>query len=296
VSTATANSPLLSALELPETPRWHAGRIWLTDIRAGRVFSVSPDGDARMEAELDEPCSGLSFLPDGRAVVTLMASRRIIDLEGGLHADLVDIGGRYLNDMIIGADGAGYVDCISSGIAWGELQQLDDGGRRFDFGIDYSAAPATLDAIALVREDGTAEIVADDLLGPNGLALAEDGTQLYVAEWRANRITVFDVADDGSLGNRRVFAETGTRSPDGICLDAAGGVWFGAHTTSECVRIVEGGTVTDVVQPAAGNRVTACVLGGDDRRTLYMTTDRKPEPTSGHLEAVRVADPGAGRP
>jgi sugar lactone lactonase YvrE len=162
-----------------------------------------------------------------------------------LHADLAALPGTHLTDMITDAHGRAYVDRLHYGVAWTDLEMLPDGRRRFAFDIDYSIGPEVTDSLVLVEADGSsARVVADGLLGPNGMAISPDGRRLVVAEWRTNRIT----------------------------------------------------DVTDGVRPVVGERVLACALGGEDRRTLFLMTDRKPENSSGSVEGVRVAVPGAGNP
>ncbi len=299
--TTIAEEPLLlTGLQLPEAPRWHEGRLWLSDIRGGRVLSMVKGAPTTIEAEFDEPCSGLGFLPDGTVIVALMQSSRIMRIGSAgvsLHADLAALPGTHINDLITDAHGRAYVDRLHYGVEWSDPEILPDGKRRFSFGIDYSTGPEVTDSLALVEADGSsARVVADGLLGPNGVAIAPDGRRLVVAEWRTNRITEFEVdPEDGSLSNRAALPGVGERRPDGLCLDKAGAVWFASPHTGECVRILDG-VVTDVLRPTVGKRVTACALGGEDRRTLFLMTDRKPESSSGSVEAVRVEVPGAGSP
>jgi sugar lactone lactonase YvrE len=300
MTTVGEGRTLLTGLQLPEAPRWHEGRLWLSDIRGGRVLSLAEGDELRIEAEFDEPCSGLGFLPDGSAIVALMQSSRIMRIGGAgvsLHADLGALPGTHLNDMITDAHGRAYVDRLHYGVDWTDPEILPDGKRCFSFGIDYSIGPEVTDSLALVDADGRSpRVVADGLLGPNGIAISPDGHRLIVAEWRTNRITEFEVdPQDGSLSNRTALPGVGERRPDGLCFDEAGAVWFASPHSGECVRILAG-AVTDVVRPSVGERVLACVLGGDDRRTLFLMTDRKPEPSSGSVEAVRVQIPGAGIP
>ena len=300
VTTIAEGRPLLTGLQLPEAPRWHEGRLWLSDIRGGRVLSLAIGDEPQIEAEFHEPCSGLGFLPDGTVIVALMQSSRIMRVGStgvSLHADLAALPGTHLNDMITDAHGRAYVDRLHYGVAWTDLEMLPDGQRRFAFDIDYSIGPEVTDSLVLVEADGSsARVVADGLLGPNGMAISPDGRRLVVAEWRTNRITEFDVdSQSGSLSNHTALRGVGDRRPDGLCLDQAGAVWFASPHGGECVRILDG-AVTDVVRPVVGERVLACALGGEDRRTLFLMTDRKPENSSGSVEGVRAAVPGAGNP
>jgi len=300
MTTMAKAEPLLTGLQLPEAPRWHDGRLWLSDIRGGLVLSLIAGEPARLEAEFDEPCSGLGFLPDGDAIVALVQSSRIMRIDSAgvsLHADLAGLPGTHLNDMITDPRGRAYVDRLHYGVEWTDAEMLPEAKRRFSFGIDYSTGPEVTDSLALVEADGSsARVVADGLLGPNGMAISQDGRRLVVAEWRTNRITEFAVdPEDGTLSSPAVLPGVGERRPDGVCLDEAGAVWFASPHTGECVRVLAG-AVTDVLRPTVGRRVTACALGGEDRRTLFLMTDRKPEYSSGSVEAVRVEVPGAGSP
>jgi sugar lactone lactonase YvrE len=229
-----------------------------------------------------------------------MPSSRIMRIapngEASLHADISPLGGSHINDMITSDAGRTYVDCLSYGMTWAEAATLPDRRPSYPFSVDFGAPLEIRDRLALVEPDGTQRIVADDLLGPNGIAISADGSLLMVSEWRGHRVTSFEIQPDGSLANRSLLFEDRERRPDGICFDEEGAVWFASSNTGECVRVDRAGELTDVVRPRRGERVTSCVLGGADRRTLFMLTDRKPEPASGCVEAARVSVPGAGHP
>lgn len=290
---------LARGFQLPEGPRWHGGRLWFADVRAGRYFAIAEGGAPELLAELDEPCSGSAFLPDGTPLLALMRSSRIVRVgpDGAVapHADLSALAGTSLNDMVGDARGRCYANRLAYPVQWAPPEDLGDGARRIAFAIP--PAPETLtDAIALVEPDGASRIVADGLLGPNGTAISADGRRLVVAEWRARRITTFAVdPSDGSLRDRRTLCvlEGGV---DGLCLDEQGCVWCASPAANQCVRISPAGEILDRALPREGTHVMACVLGGADRRTLYLMTNRRPEPTSGRLEGVRVGVAGAGNP
>ena len=143
--------------------------------------------------------------------------------------------------------------------------------------------------------------MADDLLVPNGAVVTPAGDRLIVAETMAQRLTSFHIAGDGSLDDRRLFADLGDESPDGICLDADGGIWFASIREHQVVRVEEGGRVTDRISTGE-RRAIACMLGGDDRRDLYVCATRTLDPEksvemcSGAIEVCRVDVPGAGLP
>jgi sugar lactone lactonase YvrE len=279
-----------------EGPRWHDGRLWVADQHAHRVFSISTAGEVTIVLELDDLPSGLGFLPDGSLLVACMRSQRVLrrGLDGGVttHAELAGLGAGWLNDMVVDTTGRAYLD--------------------FNRGRLYGRVPDEPDAIALVDPDGRPRLVAGDLRSPNGMAVTEDGGTLVVAEFRGNRLLAFEIGSDGSLTQRRTFAELGS-NPDGICLDAEAAAWLGSPNTAEFLRVREGGEVVQRV-PTEPGRGIACVLGGPARQTLFMVVAEMPEgamlrlrdsddPGQDHLsgarswiEAVGVDVPGAGIP
>jgi sugar lactone lactonase YvrE len=213
-----------------------------------------------------------------------------------LHADVSDLGGMHLNDMVSDRRGRCYVNCLSYPGTWPEPEILESGARRIPF-LLHPGPDTQTDRIALVEPDGAHRIVADGLLGPNGMAVSAQGDRLVVSEWRARRVASFRIDPfDGSLSDYRVVYEMGEAGTDGLCLDVEGAVWCAAPMSGECRRISCAGEVVDVARARTGHRVMACVLGGPDRRTLFMMTNRRPEPTTGTVEAVQVRVPGAGRP
>ena len=277
-----------------EGPRWRNGRLWFSDFYAKSVKSVSLEGDLRREFEVDDQPSGLGWMPDGSLLIVSMTRRRILrrSLSGemSVHADLSDIATFHCNDMVVDAQGRAYV-----------------GNFGFDLHREYaSRGPASVYAdhttakLALVSPDGSVSIAADDMHFPNGSVITPDGKTLIVGETLANRLTAFDIAPDGSLSGRRVWASTAPRPPDGIALDASGAIWVANPRAPECVRFAEGGEVLDMV--ATSQNCFACMLGGADGRTLFMLT----APTSmsqqaaaapkGWVEVATVNVPHAGLP
>jgi sugar lactone lactonase YvrE len=284
---------VLGRLWFPECPRWHRDELWFTDKHAFRVIRTTMDGVATTVAELSERPSGIGFLPDGRLLVVATESRRLVRIEpnGDIveHADLSDLARGSLNDMVVTANGVAYV-----------------GDMGFGYGIDPGDTPPPGQMLAVTPE-GDTRCVADDLAMPNGTILTEDGSTLIVAESLAARLTTFDVDGDGTLVNRRRFAELHMESdpsapgaPDGICLDREGAVWATLPLDSRAVRVREGGEVTDSIR-FDDARPFACVLGGADRRTLLLCLapdwrrdDR--HAVAGSIVAVDVSVPGTGQP
>jgi sugar lactone lactonase YvrE len=181
---------------------------------------------------------------------------------------------------------------------------VDVKGRAYigNFGFDLAAreTPRTTGLI-LVQPDGRARRVAEDLHFPNGTVITPDGRTLIIAETFAARLTAFDIADDGALSGRRVWAEVEKTSPDGICLDAEGAIWLASPTSREVIRVREGGEVTNRI--ATPGQAVACMLGGADRRTLFvlsgkvkLTPEQSLEELSGMIYSMQVTVPGVGWP
>jgi sugar lactone lactonase YvrE len=280
-----------------ECPRWHEGRLWVSDFYTEKVVAIDDAGHHEVMAEVPEQPSGLGFLPDGRALIVSMRDHRILRREndGSLvdHADLSGLVADHLNDMVVDARGGAYVG---------------------NFGFDLmGGAPISSTTLTYVDPDGTASTVADDLLFPNGMVL-RDGV-LVVAETFGARLTAFDVADDGGLARRRSwarFAEPPATTdvgeavgalpvaPDGICADADGAIWVADALHGRLLRVAEGGEILEEVPTGTG--VYACMLGGEDGRTLYACAapsfaehERRPV-REAQLLATRVDVPHAGLP
>lgn len=285
--TEYTSTVVLDGLKFPEGPRWHDGRLWFSDMHAHRVMTLSPNGQTSVVIEVPGQPSGLGFLPDGRLLVVSMVDRKLMVLDPGAGlrevADLSTLAAWHTNDMVVDAQGRAYIG---------------------NFGFDLTAGVEHFKSanLILVQPNGVTTEVADDLGFPNGAVITPDGKTLIVGETFARKLTAFDMAEDGTLSNRRLWADTKPANPDGICLDAEGGIWVASPTTREFVRILEGGTVTDRVACAEGRSAYACMLGGDDRRTLYLCTssgdenDRAAGRSQGWIESVHVAVPGAGWP
>jgi sugar lactone lactonase YvrE len=242
-----------AGLAFPECPRWHDGRLWFVDQVSGEVMTVGADGRPEGVVAVPGDPGGIGWLPDGRLLVVAMRERRLmVWSEGELHlwADLSHIEPASCNDMIIDGAGRAYVS-----------------GFGFDL---FAATPTPASAtLGFVARQGEARAAAEGLFFPNGMALSADRRTLIVAETLGRSLAAFDVAADGALSDRRVYAPTGDATPDGIALDAAGGVWFGSPTTEEFLRVLPGGEVTHRIA-TPGRWAVACALGGDDGRTLYL--------------------------
>lgn len=274
---------LLDGLRFPEGPRWHDGRLWFSDMHARRVVAMDESGRAETILEHGDETSGLGWLPDGRLLVVSMHERKLLRRERdgslALHGDLSQVAHFHTNDMLVDAQGRAYVG---------------------NFGFDLNAgAPQRTTNLALVRPDGAVEIASDDMMFPNGTVLTPDGRTLIVGETFRAQLTAFDVADDGRLSNRRVWARLEAAVPDGICLDAEGAIWVASPVSHGVLRVREGGEVAQRIE--VETQAYACMLGGADRRTLFVCTSATHDPAktgerTGRIEAARVEVPGAGLP
>ena len=277
---------LLTGLGIPESPRWHQGRLWFCNWIERQIVAVSLDGEAEVMTTRD-PGSypmgySIDWLPDGRLLVTGDKLRR--QEPGGslaVHAD------QRANEIVVDGRGNIYLN-----------------GADFDF---VAGAPPEPGYIKLVTPDGQLRQVAGDIQFPNGMVITPDGQTLIISESFAGRLTAFDIEAGGGLSNRRVFAEG--LGPDGICLDAEGAVWVGT-TDYSVVRVAEGGEVLQRVALPENRAPFALMLGGPDRRTLFiLTVEWRPAdghvanldrltngPRTGKILTLPVSVPGAGRP
>ena len=267
-----------------EGPRWHDGTLWWSDMHGGQVNRLV-DGQVISACDVPTRPSGLGWLPDGRLLVVSMLDKRVLRLEADgtlvMHADLADLVPRRPNDMTVDRHGGAYVG-------------------NFGFELD-GAEPVAATVLVYVAPDGAARVVADELLFPNGMVITPDGGTLVVAETWGARLTAYSVGHGGTLSDRRVWAQLpGEAVPDGICLDAEGAIWVASPTTHECLRLREGGAVAERV--ATGRGAFACMLGGADRRTLFVCTaeshdpERQARERNGRIEAFEVSVPGDGLP
>jgi sugar lactone lactonase YvrE len=275
---ALTTTVLLDDLGFPEAPRWHGGRLWFSDFHDRVVRSAAPSGELAVELELDDSPSGLGWGPDGELLVVSMTRRALLRVRDGrpqLHADLTARTRFRANDLVVDAGGRAYVS-------------------SFGFDLEGGAAPEPTDLLR-VDPDGSVHVAAPGVVFPNGMVLSPDGATLVVAETYGARLTAFDVAADGGLSGRRVFAELPGVAPDGICLDAEGQVWVATARTAEVLRVRDGGEVTDRVAVGSGSLSYACALGGEDGRTLFVCTapSWRPGPRAGRIEVARVDVPGA---
>lgn len=274
-----AVTSLAEGIHFGEGPRWHDNRLWFSDFYSHRVCSVSLQGDLRTELEVEGRPSGLGWMPDGSLLVVRMELRELWrrwpDGRFERHADLSEHSAFLCNDMVVDAQGRAWV-----------------GNFGFDLDAEIHARgpesviadhPKTL--LALVQPDGS---VSDAAPGecfsfPNGMVISPDGQTLILGETLGGRLTALDIGADGALSGRREWAPTWPAIPDGICLDADGGVWIANPLAPECRRIAEGGKVLEIVE-TGGMPCFACMLGGPEGRHLFMLV----APSSDATEAAKA--------
>ena len=264
-----ALAPLLEGGAFFESPRWRDGRWWVSDFYREAVYTVTTEGDEELVLEVEHQPSGLGWLPDGSLLIVSMKDQRVLrrDTDGAVsvHADLGAFTDSSLNDMVVDGRGRAWVGC---------------------FGFDLMAfADPRLAPLMRVDPDGTATVAANELMFPNGSVITPDGGTLIVGETAGCRYTAFTILDDGSLTDRRVWAqlapapELGTLQemlpqiaigPDGCTLDAEGHIWSADEAGGRCIRIAPGGAIVDEIRTPEGFGCYACALGGDDGRTLLV--------------------------
>jgi sugar lactone lactonase YvrE len=278
--------PLISGLVFGEQPRWHEGRLWFSDWGTQEVLAVDLDGNSEVILRASSFPLCVDWLPEGRLLVVSASDGLLLRREpdGSLvtHGDLNAVSDPPAgNELVVDGRGNAYVN-----------------GGGFDLMASEEFAPGI---IALVAPDGSARQVADGIAFPNGMLVTPDDSTLIVAESYANRLTAFDIAADGGLSNRRVWADLQDGVPDGICLDAENAVWYGDVPNRRCVRVREGGEVLQTIDLDRG--CFACALGGADRKTLFMVATKWSGaenmfegPRTGQVLTVRAPSPGVGWP
>jgi sugar lactone lactonase YvrE len=274
---------LVNGRGLVESPRWHGDRLYFSDWTAGEVVALDLAGHTEVVARVKSLPLCTAWLPDDRFVIVSSPDGRLLRLEpdGSLvpHADLGQPG---WNDIV--ADGRGNI--YVNGAGFNPMA-----GEEFRPGSVFHVAG-----------DGSVRQVADDIAFPNGMAVTSDNSTLIVADSYRHNLVGFDIGADGALSNRRIWADLGDGTPDGICTDEQDAVWYADVPNKRCVRVAEGGTVLQTVDLDRGG--FACALGGPNRTTLFivaaewrgMTASQMVPPGSGQVLAVDVDVPGAGWP
>jgi len=283
---------LVDDLKFPEGPRWREGKLWCCDLFAQQIVRVDLQGGVETVVELPDTPTSFGWTPEGRLLVVSAFARRLLRLEKDGLVQVADLSGLVsypCNDMVVDGQGRAYI-----------------GNMGYDFS-DPQAAPKP-GPILLVTPEGRARVVADGLAFPNGMVITPDGQTLIVAESHSARLTAFNIEPDGSLLHSRVWAQFEDRGdngahedqivPDGICLDAEGAVWIASPNTRDVLRVREGAEITQRIP--LDTIPLACMLGGPERRTLFITTTESLDPSDskaiGRIETIQVEVPGAGLP
>ena len=275
-------TPLLEGLTSPECPRWRDARLWFSDFRDHRVWTVDVTGHAELVAKVTEQPTGLGWDARGGLLVVASTGRSVMRLEGGMLHPFADLSGHVAgdcNDMVVDEAGRGWI---------GDL------GYAF-----FAGAERKPGQLLHMRADGSCRVAAEGLDFPNGMVVKPNGRTLIVAETYSHRLTAFAIGHDGDLTDRRVFAEWPGAYPDGICLDAEGAVWVADPGSNRVSRILDGGRIAQTITVSEERRVFACALGGEDGCTLFLCTNTPlsgRRPGSGKIEIARVSVPGAGSP
>ncbi|TPJ58690.1 SMP-30/gluconolactonase/LRE family protein [Mesorhizobium sp. B2-6-1] len=286
MSSVAENAKIIAkGLAFGESPRWHEGRLWLCNWGTGEIVAVSDEGKSRVMLTVPAvlPYS-IDWLPDGRLLVISgregLLLRQEVDGRLVTHADLRDLSKSPWNEIVV--DGRGNIYVNGGGPAPAPGQHFGPG------------------TIVLITPDGTARQVAENIAFANGMAVTPDNRTLIIAESHSNRLTAFDIAADGTLANRRVWADL-DGYPDGICLDAEGTVWYADVPNKRCAQVREGGELLQTVTADRG--CFACMLGGVDGRTLFITAAEwrgfdhmSSDARTGQVLGVAVSSPGAGWP
>ena len=280
---------LVDGLTFPEGPRWYKDKLYFSDFFTHRVYATDPIGNCDSILKVPNQPSGLGWLPDGTLLVVSMIDQKVLAYKNNVlteYADCSEYANFHCNDMIVSANGNAYIGNFGF-------------NRRKNENIKSTN-------LILVRPNEKPVIAANDLYFPNGTIITEDGKTLIIGETYAARLTAFDINDDGSLSNRRVWADLTNIEkdyrpvPDGICLDEENAIWMASPSTNEVIRIKEGGKIVDKI--AVQTNAYACVLGGKDRKTLFVCTSGGSDMQSciekkeGRIESFQVDIPGIGIP
>jgi sugar lactone lactonase YvrE len=275
---------LISDLVFPESPRWHDDRLWIADWGAQEMLAVDLQGQSDVIAHVPSFPFSIDWLPDGRLLIVSASDEQLLrrERDGSMmvHANLIGLADHPWNEIVVDARGNAYINNI---------------------GFDFPEGEFATGIIAVVTPDGTARQVADDVAFPNGMVVTPDNATLIVAESYGSRLTAFDITPDGSLANRRVWADLNGGAPDGICLDAEGAIWYGDVPNKCCVRVREGGEVLQTIELDRG--CFACMLGGEGKQTLFLIANEWSGPESmaagaamGQVLATMAPAAGAGWP
>jgi len=275
---------VVDGVDFGEGPRWHDDKLWYSDFYQNAIYTVTERGHRKaVHSKLPDQTSGLGWLPDGRLLAVSMADKKVLRDDGHgfvVHADLSGLAAGLWNDMVVDDNGNAYV-----------------GNFGFDLFAGEELRPTDL---ILVREDGSVAVVADGLRFPNGSVVTPDGRTLIVGESFGAGYEAFTIEPDGTLSNRRRWADTPGMAPDGCTMDAERGIWFADAFGSRLVRVLEGGEITH--QIPTPQPVFACALGGEFGQSLFALCAPGSQPdevrgkAGGAIYSIWVDVPHAGWP
>ena len=246
---------LMKGLTFGEGPRWHENKFYFSDFYSHKVYSLDLSGKHEVIVEIPNQPSGLGWTPDGTMLIVSMKDRKLMSFKDGQlkeRADLTEFSSFHCNDMVVDIDGNAFIG---------------------NFGFNtYDGEEIKPTNLILVKPGEEPVLAADNLFFPNGTVITPDNKTLIVGETYAARLTAFDKSEDGSLSNRRIWADLKVNSeegtvplPDGMCIDEEGAIWVASPSTAEVIRVHEGGMISERI-PVQTNDF-ACMLGGEDRRT-----------------------------
>ena len=269
----------LTGIGMGESPRWHDGRLWFSDWKAGELIALGLDGTHEVIATVDSFPFSIDWLPDGRLLVVDASHARLLRQEGGelvTHAELPFA--HDCNEIVVDGRGTIYLNNV---------------------GFDFPEGEPAPGFVVRVAPDGEVSREDGDAMFPNGMVVTPDNATLIVAESYGRCLTAFDIGADGSLSGKRVWAELGDGTPDGLTLDAEGAVWYADVPNQRCVRVAEGGDVLATVD--VGKGCFACMLGGPEGRTLFIVAAdwpgvMEPDSRTGVILTVDAPAPRAGWP
>ena len=244
---------LIGGIDFGEGPRWHNGRLWYSDFHQKTVYSVNLNGERNVEFTLDDQPSGLGWMPDGSMLVVSMINRQVLRVSSdgvSVHADLSELATWHCNDMVVSSSGHAYVG---------------------NFGFDLDGRAEFCKTVMVhVTPEGDVSVGADGLSFPNGSIITPDEKTLIVGETFGGCYTSFSIHEDGSLSDPSLWAEVPGMFPDGCTMDAEETIWFADASTPRVVRVAKGGKILDEVETP--QVPFACMLGGEDRKTLFILT------------------------
>jgi sugar lactone lactonase YvrE len=270
---------LMTGIAMGESPRWHDGRLWYSDWKAGELIALGLDGTHEVIATVDSFPFSIDWLPDGRLLVVDATHKRLLRSDGGelvTHAELPFA--HDCNEIVVDGRGTIYLNNV---------------------GFDFPEGEPAPGFVVRVAPDGEVSREDGDVMFPNGMVVTPDNATLIVAESYGRCLTAFDIGADGSLTGKRVWAELGEGTPDGLTLDAEGAVWYADVPNQRCVRVAEGGDVLATVD--VGKGCFACMLGGPEGRTLFIVAAdwpgvMEPDSRTGVILTVDAPAPRAGWP